>query len=197
MCRQDLVDIYCHTEGCISILTCNAVLKDVRCVIAKANGGEFGYCGRKRTRKCGAMRSDKDICRHCHAAAVRDQNMIYQNLARHVAESRATQQRRDADRRAREQGLRYAGDRNAIPTEEQASLVSGAGTEWHGGEGVYAQNPSEMFAYLDDIPQEIELDAEETAGEGSNDPGEGSSRGYDERYTHGGGRGQNQRSRRY
>lgn len=198
MCHHKVRDIYCKTPGCISILVNNAVIQDVRCVIAVNNGGEFGYCGRKGTKQCESIRSETRICSYCHEAAVREQNRLYQNLAQRVAASRATQQRNDDNRRAREQGLRYAGDRSGTPSAEQASLVSGAGMEWIlAGQGTYSQDPSEMFAYLDEIPQEIELDADETAGEGSNDPGEGSSRGYDEQHSYGGGQGQNQRGGRY
>lgn len=199
MCYTEVSDILCRTPHCNNIVAFAAPVDYVECQIVIDNGKPFGWCGRKdREWHPVTLRSEKQICLHCREEAVRRQNRLYQDLAQRVAESRATQQRNDDNRRAREQGLRYAGDRSGTPSAEQASLVSGAGMEWIlGGQGIYSQEVSEMFGFLDEIPQEIELDADETAGGGSNDPGEGSSRGYDERYGHGGGQGQNQRSGRY
>lgn len=202
MCYSEVGDIYCRNRDCNNILLFKGHIEDFPCQIVIDNVKPFGWCGRKARVPCAEIvRSQTRVCDHCYEAAVREQNEMYQNLGQHVAQSRADQQRLDNERGARAEMRRQAAQLPNTEFEEYAAMLSSIGRQWSIGEEGDAHGASGGYAYpgvgVNEIPPEGELGMDETTGEGWNDSGEGSSRGYDKRYTHGGARGRNQRSRRY
>lgn len=201
MCHTVMSDIYCRNLHCNNILTYNAPIEHVKCQIVIDRNEEFGWCGRKGTEWCADQVRSNVTCSPCQEMALREQNRIYQNLGQHVAQNRADQQKLDDNRGARAERRRQAAHLPDTLFEEYAALVSSVGTQWSiSGEGD-AHGASGRYAYPgqrgNEIPPEHQWGMDDSPGEGWNDPGEGSSRSYDERHTHGGGHGQNQRSGHY